>query len=257
MNAEIGMSLPVDYQTNVLNTEKIFKGGGFGLDVGITYKRLLNYHQEQYFNTLCAQPYEDYLYRIGVSLIDIGGIRFNNNAVKMNIDNRSSYWNNINKMNFSSVDQFLDTLSYQFYGDTVSAYTGDKFTMWLPSALSVQFDYHLTKHWFLNSSLIYGFPMSKSSIVRPSELSVTPRFETSIFEFSMPFSLYDWKLPRLGLALRVYGITVGTDKLGGFFSYSNFTGLDFYFSIKLFFNKGNCRLKGPVHCGSEREKFRQ
>ena len=257
MNSEIGMSLPVDYQTSELNTEKLFKGGGFGLDVGFTYKRLLNYHQDQYFNSLCAQPYEDYLYRIGVALLDIGGIRFNNNAVKINIDNRSAYWNNVDKLNFSSVDQFLDTLSYQFYGDTVSAYTGDKFTMWLPSALSVQFDYHLTKHWFLNSSLIYGFPMSKSSIVRPAELSVTPRFETSIFEISMPFSLYDWKLPRLGLALRVYGITVGTDKLGGFFSYSNFTGLDFYFSVKLFFNKGNCRLKGPVHCGSEREKFRQ
>ena len=91
-------------------------------------------------------------------------------------------------------------------------------------------------------------------MTRPAELSVTPRFETSLFEVHLPVSLYEWTQPRIGLALRVYGITVGTEKLGGFFHVSNFTGMDFYFSVKLFFNKGNCRLKGPVHCGSEKYK---
>ena len=254
MDAEMAFALPLDYQTNELNTDKLFKGGGFGFDFGITYQRLLNYHQEQYFNALCAQPYEEYLYRIGLALIDIGGIRFHNNAIKMQIDNRSSYWEQVNHLPFKNLDQFLDTLSYKFYGDKVSAYTDDKFTLWLPSAVSVQFDYHLAKNWFLNSSLIYGFPIAKGAVTRPAELSVTPRFETSLFEVNLPVSLYDWTQPRIGLALRVYGITVGTEKLGGFFHVSNFTGMDFYFSVKLFFNKGNCRLKGPVHCGSEKHK---
>ncbi len=254
MDAEMAFALPLNYQTNGLNTDKLLKGGGFGFDVGITYQRLLYYHQDQYFNSLCAQPYEDYLYRIGVALIDIGGIRFNNNAVKMQIANRNSNWEEVNHLSFKNLNQFLDTLSYKFYGDTVSAYAADKFTMWLPSALSVQFDYHVAKSWYINSSLIYGFPVSKGAIVRPAELSVTPRFETNLFEVNLPVSLYDWTQPRVGLALRVYSITVGTEKLGSFFHFSNFTGLDFYFSVKLFFNKGNCRLKGPVHCGSEKQK---
>ena len=70
----------------------------------------------------------------------------------------------------------------------------------------------------------------------------------------MPLSLYNWQLVRLGLALRVYGITIGTDKLGGYFHFSDFTGLDFYLSFKVFFNKGNCRIKGPVHCGGNEFK---
>jgi hypothetical protein len=253
LDAEIGVSIPVNYNVNTANTNPLIKGKGFGMDVGVTYQRLSRYHQEQYYNSLCAQQYEDYIYRIGVALIDIGGIRYNNNAVKMNIDNRSSHWDNVNRIKFNTIDQFLDTISYQFYGDTTSAYTATKFTLWLPSALSVQFDYHLTKYWYVNASLIYGFPLAKGSLARPAQLSVTPRYETSLYEVSLPVSLYDWSQPRVGFALRVYGFTLGTDNLGGYFHFNDFTGLDFYFSLKVFFNKGNCRIKGPIHCGEAKK----
>ncbi len=254
MDADIGLSLPVDYNSNTALTSPLFKGGGFGVDLGMTYTRLAHYHEDQYFNTLCAQKYEDYRYRIGVALIDIGGIRFSDNATRMKIDNQSSYWTNVNSLKFTSINQFLDTLSYQFYGDNTSAYAGDNFTLWLPSALSVQFDYHVQRSWYVNASLIYGFPLSKSAINRPAELSVTPRYEAGWFEASMPVSLYNWQLARIGLALRVYGITIGTDKLGGYLHFSDFTGLDFYMSFKFYFEKGKCRNKGPVHCGGNEQK---
>jgi len=254
LDAEMGLAMPINYNSNTANLNPLVKGGGFGFDFGITYQRLSRYHQDQYFNSLCAQQYEDYIYRIGVSLVDIGRIKFKNNSTKMIIDNKSSYWDNVTSMPFSTIGNFLDTVSYKFYGDKTSGYAGNSFNLWLPSALSVQFDYHLKKYWYVNATFIYGFPMAKGSIVRPAELSVTPRYETSLFEVSLPVSLYDWTLPRVGLSLRVYGITVGTDKLGGFFSYNNFTGLDFYFSMKLFFSKGNCRIRGPVQCGGNEVK---
>lgn len=254
LDADIGVALPLDYNANTVNTAPLFKGGGFGFDVGVTYRRLAHHHQHDYTTSLCAAPYEDYIYRIGIALIDIGGIRFGENAVKMKIDNRPSSWENVNRINFSSINQILDTISYQFYGDTTSAYVDDQFTLWLPSAISAQFDYHLKEHWFVNASMIYGFPLAKGALSRPAQISITPRYETRIFEASMPVSLYDWTEPRIGLALRLYGITIGTDKLGGFFHFSNFTGLDFYFSIKLLFNKGGCRDKGPKTCGTMESK---
>jgi hypothetical protein len=254
MDATLGVALPLDYTTNEALTSPLIKGGGFGADVGVTYTRLAHYHREQYVNSLCAQQYEDYIYRIGVALIDVGGIKFTNNATRMKIDNRSSYWSNVTSLNTSSIGQFLDTLSYQFYGDYTSAYDGNRLTLWLPSALSVQFDYHLQKHWYVNASLIQGFPLAKAAVTRPAELSVTPRYESGWFEASLPVSLYNWQQPRLGLALRIYGITIGTDKLGGFFHFSDFTGMDFYMSLKFSFNKGSCRDKGPAHCGEEKAK---
>ncbi len=249
LEAVMGFALPVDYNTNQPDLQPIFKGAGIGFDVGFTYQRLSRFHQDDNYSLQCAKPYEDYLYRIGVALIDIGGIRFSNNAAKMNVDNRSSRWDNVNTLEFRNINQMLDTISYQFYGNNTSAYSGEKFTLWLPSALSVQFDYHLRKNWYVNANIIYGFTLARGSLARPAELSITPRYETRIFEASLPISLYDWSQPRVGLAVRIYGFTIGTDKIGGFFHFSDFSGLDFYFSVKVFFNKGSCRKKGDVHCG--------
>jgi hypothetical protein len=255
LNAEMGMAIPVDYNTNTALTSPLFKGGGFGVDLGVTYTRLMHYHQDQNIQSLCEQKYEEYRYRVGVALIDIGAIRFNENATKMRIDNRSAYWSDVNSMNIGTIQQFLDTISYQFYGNYTEAFVGNAFTMWLPSALSVQFDYHLRRNLYVNAGLIYGFPISGSSVTRPAELFVTPRYETRWFEMSMPVSLYNWQLARVGLAVRIYGLTIGTDKIGGYFHYTDFTGLDFYMSLKFFFEKGDCRNKGPVHCGGN-ERFK-
>jgi hypothetical protein len=249
LDAQIGLAIPVDYNTNTALTKPLFKGGGFGVDVGVTYTRLLHHHQEQYYNSLCAQPYEDYLYRVGVALVDIGGINFTNNATLMKIDNRGSYWQNLPSMKFTSIQQLLDTISYKFYGNSTSAFAADHFTLWLPSALSAQFDYHLSDFWYVNASLIYGFPLGRGGMVRPAELAITPRYESGWFEVNMPVSLYNWQLARIGMSVRIYGITVGTEKIGGFLHVSDFTGLDFYMSLKWSFDKGNCRIKGPVHCG--------
>ena len=250
LKAEMGMSMPVDYQTDTPAGTTAFRGGGFGVDLGVTYTRLVKPHQEQYFTKLCAQPYEDYVYRIGVALVDVGGIRFNSNAQKLVIDNRSSYWDQVTRIKFKSINQMIDTISIKFYGDKTSAKVAEKFTLWLPSALSVQFDYHLTMFTYINASLIYPVTFAKASVRRPAEITITPRYERRWLEVSLPVSLYDWYLPRVGLAMRVYGFTIGCDKMGGFFNFSDFTGIDFYFSIKFFLDKGSCRLRNTKHCGN-------
>ena len=250
LKAEMGISMPLDYTTNQIAGSTSFRGGGFGVDVGVTYTRLLLPYRRQYFDRLCAQRYDDYLYRIGVALIDFGGITFKTNAQKMAIDNRSSYWDQATRINFRSIDQIMDTLSYKFYGDTNTAMVANKFTLWLPSALSVQFDYHFARNAFVNASLILPVPIAKATVHRPAELTITPRYEKRWLEVSMPVSLYDWYLPRIGLAVRIYGITIGTDKLGGYFNFNDFTGLDVYFSIKFFLDKGSCRDRRKGGCGN-------
>lgn len=255
LDAEVGLAIPLNYDNNSINTDQIFKGQGFGFDVGLTYTRLKKWYQPEYSNSLCSQVYHDYIYRIGVALVDIGGIRFKNNATKVKIDNRGSVWTNLNNLDFQNVNHFLDTLSYRFYGDTTSAYAGDQFTMWLPAALSVQFDYHIDRNFYVNTSLIYGFPVVGNDLVRPPELAVTPRYETDWLEVNMPVSLYNWTLPRIGLSLRVYGFTIGTEKLGGFLSISDFTGLDFYFSFRYFLERGKCRERRTNYCSEPEKPF--
>lgn len=248
LDATYGLSIPVDYYTNDFIAGNYVRGGGFGFDFGMTYTRTLRSAYTQYIRRPCEARYEDYLYRIGLAVLDVGRIRFRENAASYAIDNRSSYWFDVNDMEFQSVGQFLDTVSYQFYGDYTSAYRGNEVKVWLPSAISMQFDYHYLGPWYFNASFIYGFRLSESSIKRPAQLSITPRYELGWFEASLPVTLYDWYLPRIGLALRFYGLTVGTEKLGQFFGISNFTGMDLYFNLKIPLDKGSCGPKGPKGC---------
>ncbi|MCX6251182.1 MAG: DUF5723 family protein [Bacteroidetes bacterium] len=248
IDAEFGLALPISYTDNSYLGSPLVKGGGFSGDIGITYYRLKKPHESDYFMKLCEQRYVDYLYRIGISLIDIGAIRFTSNSVKYSIDNKGSYWDNVNQIHFHDIQHFLDTLSYQFYGTNNGAYRDNNFYVWLPSAVSVQFDYHYDKQWYLNASILYGFNFSLNSLRRPSQIAITPRYETDWFEVNLPVSLYDWYLPRIGLSLRCYNVTIGTEKLGAFFNANDFTGMDFYIAIKYTLDKGNCRSAKTKGC---------
>ena len=82
LNAEYALSAPVSYSDNSITSNKLVMGHGFGFDIGGTYYRLKHEHEENYSNTLCSRPYEDYIYRVGIALIDVGAIQFKTNAVK-------------------------------------------------------------------------------------------------------------------------------------------------------------------------------
>jgi hypothetical protein len=76
-----------------------------------------------------------------------------------------------------------------------------------------------------------------------------------MFEVSLPVTLYDWTKPRIGLSARFRGFFIGTEKLSGYFSFSDFTGLDFYAGLKLSLHKGDCRRNIPDdNCGMEEYK---
>ncbi|MDP4280959.1 MAG: DUF5723 family protein [Bacteroidota bacterium] len=248
MDANYGYSLPLDYNAQKYWGSDMIKGSGFAFDLGFTYYRLNRLHQKQYFNHICEPQAEDYEYRIGVALIDAGAISFYKHAAQYSIDNRSSQWDGLNHFQYSTIQQLMDTISYRFYGSKTAAYRGNSMTIWLPSALSIQFDYHLQKKWYLNASLIYGFRFAPNSLTRPTQLAVTPRYETENFEVDVPFSMYNKSMPRIGLAIRAYGITIGTDKLGWLFNFNDMTGMDIYFALKFSLNKGRCKTRATKNC---------
>jgi hypothetical protein len=134
----------------------------------------------------------------------------------------------------------MRTFSQVFYDDPDASYRGNTISIFLPSAVSAQFDYKFYRNWYASAVMIHPIRLSKSSIYRPTQILVAPRYETPYFEASLPVSLYEWRYPRVGLSLRYHIITIGTDNLSWIFGLNDFTGLDFYVSIKFNFRKGNC-----------------
>lgn len=219
-------------------SEGIFNGNGWSFDLGVVYQMKTEGNGEKRFNRPCEQKYDNYIFKLGLSLIDLGWIDYKRNAVHRSAEQTEIYWTNLNSYDFSGIGDFTQDLG--LHASPAPASVDDQFRLFLPTAASVQFDYRFYPGWYANATLIHGIPVGELRMTMPSIVAITPRYETRWLEVNLPFMLYDWYRPRMGFAVRVFNVTIGTDYLNTLFGFRDFTGLDIYLAIKIKFEKGIC-----------------
>jgi len=248
LKAEVAYALPIDYDNNDFpDSGPTIKGSGLGLDIGAVYVKR-KYVDNKRWRRLCGQRYEDYKYRIGVSILDIGRIKYKNNAQLHTYDNVSALWENYDTTNLNNLNQLAGDLSNLFYGDPNASLTATSLKVGLPTAISIQADIHFMENIYLGGYWIHPIRLNKHTLRRPAQLAFVPRYETKFLEFSLPISLYDYKETRIGAAVRLYFFTIGTDRLGTWFGLSDLNGMDLYFSVKFSLGKGSCKTVTHNEC---------
>ncbi len=253
LDATVGFSIPVDYGTNDFpGAGKTFKGSGTAFDIGVTYTKKKNVSVNRTFKNYCQYRYEEPLYRVGLSLMDVGRLSFDENFIEQRYDNVGEEWRAVDTLEYRNINDVMQQVSSVFYGDPEASDTGaDKFNLGLGTAVSLQADYNYFSNWHLSSLVVFPLRFSENQLRRPGQALVSLRYETNAFEVALPVSLYDFKTPRIGLSARLYYFTVGTDKLGSFLGYDDFYGMDFYFSVKFHILKGWCgRYKPAPDCSN-------
>jgi hypothetical protein len=194
----------------------------------------------------CEYEHDDYIIKLGVSLLDLGKIKYNSNAQQNTYANVSANLGRVDTLGFGSVNELTKTFSATFYnGDSTASLVDNSFQLGLPTRFSLQADYQYFPNWYLNTTFVLPVKLFENQLRRPTQAIFSLRYETAKFEVNMPFSLYNFTKPRLGLFVRYYYFSIGTDKLSGLFSFSDFTGLDLYFSAKFYINKGRCAVYKP------------
>jgi hypothetical protein len=237
LDAELGFSLPVNYETDQVRLfNNMLRGNGFSADLGITFQYRDKPYMRRYKGMYYRKHFEDYLYKISFAILDIGWIGFKKQAQQHSYDGVSNHHINVQHITYDNIQDEVWTVSELLYGDPEASYRGDAFRVYMPLALSLQFDYHPSGPWFINGTFVTRLPVYKPMVERPIVLALTPRYETMEFEVSLPIVFYDMYYPRIGIAVRFYGLTVGTDNLGGFLGYMDFTGYDFYIGYKINFS---------------------
>ncbi len=202
---------------NAASINNYMNGKGAGMDIGITYesKKLL---RSRYSDLAKKGRDVQYEWKVGASLLDVGMVRFNKNAYRYTMD-----------QNYT-IDTYSEDLVDEIIADTVQA---SRFNMGLPTALSLQGDYHFSDFIFVSATWVQRIPKRNAGIDRSNLLAVTPRFETRYFELAFPVVLYEYRYPRLGTAVRFGSFVIGSDKIGSILGRGNLTGTDIYFSLKL------------------------
>ena len=216
-----------DSYRNIGGYHGLNHGHGFGVDLGVVYVHAAN----------TREP-EDYDYRLGLSVMDIGAIDFNRNAAAFHLQTSGGvfdHWNQQALMSNASIDKTLSAVFYR--GDSSASQTAGHFTMALPTTISVQGDYRVTTHYYVNAAIVKGLGHGDHpGVVQPDIYSVTPRYESRWWDVSVPLSLlyYGTWRARVGLAVRAGYLFFGGDAPVGLLSLGNMQGVDVYAGVRFF-----------------------
>ncbi len=240
--AEIGISAPIDFDTNEFINYNLLNGRGWVMDIGFTYQSLINRQPKLNASRFCEQPITNYKYRIGVAILDIGSISYNQNAQTHEFTNSTQALGDLSGIVLNNVNQVFELMSDRFYGSPTESFVDNSMRIALPMALSVQADYNTQfANFYWNASLIYGIPLQGGALRRPNQLTIAPRYETKFLELSVPLSFYQFQYPHLGIYGRVGSFSIGSDWLSTLLGNRDFNGFDFYFSVKFQLAKQSCR----------------
>lgn len=227
------------------NTPEWKSGAGFGVDFGITFKKMLNFVDTYYANSpKSGCKYIDYKYKVGISLLDIGAVRFSKNTFKGDISGSAT----INDFKHSNVDSVLRS--------NFNVSTATNLPVWatLPTAFSLQGDLNLSHHFYLNATLIQSLVTARMVGVRRSNLlSITPRFETRNIELALPITMYRYIYPQIGCAVRFRTFVLGMDNVLPLITQSSTFGANIYFNLGIsIFKNSACKVSRSRYTPSKK-----
>ncbi len=212
---------------------------GIGADLGIVYEYRPDYQKFKYDmdgeKGLWRRDKDKYKLRIGFSVLDLGGIKFKKNEGSNDFVANINLLN-LNKFAVGSMKEFDDSLRKTFPPQDNSS----TYKMSLPTALSLQIDYHIWKDFYINATPYYAFQFNHfqfanrdSKIHDYTTLSISPRWDHRWFGVFIPVRYNTFDHFRCGLTLRLGPIVFGTSNLGPLVSKQDFFGTDFHFLIKI------------------------
>lgn len=193
-------------------------GRGTAFDVGAAYEfrpkqRFYRYHMDGKLRA--AEDMSKYLFRIGVSLLDIGQIDYGQ-FTRYAASGRSGTLQRGNYADKSPVD--LQNQFISQFGLATGAET-QAMTMLLPKATSVQFDVFLGRSWYGNVVYQTAVPLpTTTGLSRGRMLAFGPRSEGPGGELAGTVYYYpDIQKVSLGLHIKAGIFVLGFDNLLGIF----------------------------------------
>ena len=203
------------------STESISKFG-IGLDLGFIYEWRPDWKEYKYDmdgeTNLWRRDKEKYKIRAGFSVLDIGGMKFQKGGVSQNFSvNTGDLFAFRDAFDgdesLVDVDETIDSLIQNDAGWSTNGTDDRTFFMQLPTAVSLQFDYHIWKYFYVNATGIISIQNRKNPhrVRTANQFSVTPSFDHSWFGLHLPMSYNNYSKFKAGLGARLGPLTVGVN----------------------------------------------
>lgn len=262
-NARFGYTTEGSFGDAQLTPQFLFgnrsAGGGWGVDVGVVYEYrpdIGKYDYRERGRVRYDPGVNKYLYRVSLSLMDLGGIRYRNpnyvSAYDVSRTNRLIDGEAIGKLVGS--DAYANAINQVLAPESSDRQTA--FRAALPTTLQASLDVAYRENVYVNVAWVQR--LRRTDVVAaavPSQLSVTPRYERKWLEAALPVVLFDdYRALTLGLALRLGPVFLGTDHLPGLLNVGKPKGFNFYAGANVPILRR--RPPGPDACWYEKREKR-
>lgn len=215
---------------------------GLGLDLGFVYEWRPDYKDFQYDmdgkTNIWRRSQEKYTLKAGVSILDIGGMKFEKGDLSrdFNVNSASAFDLNVfDKANsIASFDSIIDSLIMY---DPAWTSTNDDgtFFMYTPTTLSLQLDYHIWKWFYVNLTGNISIQSKKKEhrVHVPNQITLTPSFDHTWFGFHIPLSYNTYSGFKAGLGTRLGPLMLGITDFKGLFATGKINGAELYAGLRL------------------------
>lgn len=210
-------------------------------DIGFTYESVLYRDDPKAKNLTSYYPDILYEHRLSVSVTDIGKMSFEYGSASFNVLDLLPTNDPIDfdtlLSGVSSVRELRDSLATI---TNIADLTGN-YTVSMPTALNINYDYNWKNNWFFNVAGQFDISSLMNADYRikyPNSITLTPRYDTGLAGLYFPVYLNLEGDIELGTAIRYGPVTIGTQSLGSLFS-SEKKSFGAFFSINLRLLKAN------------------
>ena len=216
---------------------------GLGLDLGFVYEWRPDWKEYKYDmdgeKNIWRRDQEKYKVRAGVSVLDIGGMKFAKGGLSRDFSVNTTNLFNLRVFdsanNLEDVDHIIDSLTQNDSGWTADESTGGTFFMSLPTSISMQLDYHIWKWFYVNGTGVISVQNRNNPhrVRVANQVALTPSFDHAWFGMHVPISYNKYSGLKAGLGARLGPLTVGVTDFKTLFATGNVRGAEFYAGLRV------------------------
>jgi len=210
-----------------------FRNPSVGLDIGLTYEFRDDF---QVYETNYNENTLGYKWKMGVSITDIGNIKYDAGGNDFNaVFKGQSY--ELNDLQPPADADNVSLISNFYKGKFTGTEGPSYFTMSLPTAMHLMFDYSFNKWMFMEThfSMPLKFTSAKyyAGTFVPTMFSVTPRAELPWGGLYLPISYNNFSGVKVGGAMRVGPLVIGSASAFSFVAGRKTRGADVYVILRV------------------------
>lgn len=216
---------------------------GLGLDLGFVYEWRPDWKEYKYDmdgeTNIWRRDQDKYKIRAGASILDIGGMKYEKGGLSrdFSVDSDTPFDLTVfdDAEGLVGFDSIIDSLILNDPGWTSNEEAGNTFFMSTPTVISLQFDYHIWKYFYVNAtSVINILSKKKPHRVRvPNQFSVTPSFDMAWYGVHLPMSYNKYSGFKAGVGARLGPLTIGITDYRVLFATGKVRGAEMYVGLRV------------------------